>query len=200
MNTVCSRQLGARLAVMAALTVLALATVAVADDATKTPGYYDLSWIEIPGDAAEIQDIDLTTMLSQLEKDAEKDGDAELAQVLRMVTSLRVKAFSLTGEDKRTEKAVQKITEDLPRKGWNRLMFLKDEGETVTVSSMHKDGLMVGLMVVVYEPGEQAAFVNVVGDLDLATLLGLAGEFDFDDLDEIAEEYGGGEAETVRVE
>ena len=194
MNTVRSMQL------VALMAVLALAAVAVAGDVTKAPGYYDLSWIEIPKDAVEIQDIDLTTMLSQLEKDAEEDGDAELAQVLRMVTSVRVKAFSLSGEDKRTEKAVQKVTEDLPRKGWNRLIYLKDEGETVTVSSMHQDGLMVGLMVVVYEPGGQAAFVNVVGDLDLATLLGLAGEFDFDDLDALADEYGGGEAETMRVE
>ena len=53
---------------------------------------------------------------------------------------------------------------------------------------MHKDGLMVGLVAVVYEPGDSAAFINVLGDLDLATLLGLAGEFDLDDLDDIMDD------------
>ena len=54
---------------------------------------------------------------------------------------------------------------------------------------------MVGIVVVAYEPGDGAVFVNVVGDLDLATLLGLAGEFDFDDLDDYLEEFGGQRAQ-----
>jgi hypothetical protein len=48
---------------------------------------------------------------------------------------------------------------------------MKDGEETVTVSTLHRGEDMVGLMLLTYEPGDSATFVNVVGDLDLTTLL-----------------------------
>jgi len=175
---------------IATLFMMALSTVAAAD-ITKEPGYFDLEWIEIPQDAEEIQDIDLSAMLTEVAAKAKEEGDDELAQALAMVRSVRVKAFSLEYKDREVEAMVSRINADLKEAGWNRLIYMKDGDESVTVSSMHKDGLMVGIVAVVYEPGDSAAFINVVGDLDLATLLGLAGEFDLDDLDEYMDVHDG---------
>ena len=134
-------------------------------------------------------------MLSEVAADAREEGDTDLADVLAMVRSVRVRAFSMADEDPTVTAVVERANERLKEADWNRLIYVKDGDESVTVSSMHEEGQMVGIVVVAYEPGDGAFFVNVVGDLDLATLLGLAGEFDFDDLDEYLDEYGGQRAQ-----
>lgn len=180
---------------IAAVALTVLGSVAAAD-VTSEPGYFDLEWIVIPADAEEIQDIDLSAMLGEIAANAQKDGDDELARALAMVHSVRVKAFSLEYRDKDVEATVDRVNDQLKSGGWNRLIYMKDGDESVTVSSMHKDGLMVGIVAVVYEPGDTAAFINVVGDLDLATLLGMANEFEFDDLGEYMEMHEGNHDES----
>ncbi len=169
------------------------AAPAAADD---PPGYVDLSWIEIPDDAHEIQDIDLTVMLEELAADARAEGEQELANLLSTITSLRVKAFSLTEDDEKSRQAAARVQEQLEKDGWARIIYLKDGDETMSVSTYRHDGHMVGLTAVAYEPGGQVGFVNVVGNLDLGHLLRLARE---GDLDELGERLGGAST-RVRVE
>jgi len=159
-----------------------------AEDITKAPGYVDLEWIEIPADADEIKDIDLSPMLLNFAKDAEADGEDALVEALAMVKSLRVKAFSISeANDAQVAATVEKVTAQLKKAGWKRLIYVKDDDETIAVSTRYDGEDLVGLMLVAYEQGESVAFVNVVGDLDLATLLSLAGQFDSDDLEEMLE-------------
>ena len=169
--------------------VLLTAGLTFAGPLEREPGYVDLEWIEIPEDAREIQDIDLSYMLDDLAKDARQDGEDGLAEAIAMVRSIRVKAFSLRANDTRTESAVERINQQLVEDDWKKMIYVKSEDETISVSTKRHAGEMVGLMVVVYEPGENAAFINVVGDLDLGKLLGLAQDFDIDDIDEMVEEH-----------
>ena len=82
-----------------ALMIVLLGFAAVAGAAPKDePGYIDLSWIEIPDHADEIQDIDLGHVLESVAKDAERNGDSELAKALGMVRSVRMKSFSVDDE------------------------------------------------------------------------------------------------------
>ncbi len=172
------------------LTVLLalLALPALAGDLEKDPGYIDLEWIDIPEDAEEIQDIDLGPALLSAAADAEKSGDEELAKAFRMIRSIRVKAFSLDEPSDKINKAVDRIADMLEDKGWKRLIYVKEDDEIVTVSTRTVDDQIMGLTVVAYEPGDEAAFVNVVGHLDLAYLLGLAGKLHGESLDHFIEE------------
>ncbi len=152
--------------------------------AGQEPGYIDLDWITIPDHAAEVQDIDLSGVLESLALEAKQDGDDSMAQALAMIHSVRVKAFSLTDQDlSRAEKAVTKVQKKLKEDHWSRLMYIKDDEESVTVSTKSVDGQMVGLMVVIFDPSDQVLFVNVAGDLNLGTLFRLAQKFGMDDLD-----------------
>ena len=162
---------------------------ALAASLTDAPGYVDLEWIEIPDTADEIQDIDLSPVLLNMAKDAEEEGDTALAKALAMIHSIRVKAWSLddNGNDD-AEMAVTKVTGFLKNNQWKRLIYIKDHDETVAVSTRYDGEDLVGLMLVMYEPGDSVAFVNVVGDLDLGTLFKLAGEIDSDHLEEMLEE------------
>jgi hypothetical protein len=184
-----------------ALLLVALAWPAPAADLEDSPGYVDLDFIEIPDHAREVQDIDLTAMLDTIADDAHAEGDQELAEMLRMVRSVRAKFYSLeAGDEDEARKNVERVMKTLDDEDWTRLIYIKDEDETVTVSTRNLAGKIVGLTVVMFEPGEQAGFVNVVGDIDLARLMTMAGEFDLDDLEGYAERYGHEAGEYRHVE
>ncbi len=168
------------------LILLLQVPAAIAGNLTDDPGYMDLDWITIPDHAATVQDIDLGDILLGIASDSENSGNESLAQALAMIHSVRVKAFSLTPEDvAKAQKAVDKVMDRLKKDNWNRLVFVKDDKETVTVSTKSRDGKMVGLMVVVLDPSDEVMFINVAGDLNLGTLFKLAQHFDVDDLDSL---------------
>ena len=160
------------LALCAALTVPALG----AEDVTKLPGYVDLDWIHIPDGADEIQDIVLDPVLAGLAIKGNVEDEDAINQALAMVKSVRVKSFTLApGQSETTVAAdVKKLQDKLEKDKWQRLIYVKDGEETVTVSTLYVGEDMVGLMLLTYEPGDSATFINVVGDLDLSTLLRLA--------------------------
>jgi hypothetical protein len=168
--------------------LLLLALPALAGDLEKEPGYIDLEWIDIPDDAEEIQDIDLGPALLSAAADAEKSGDEELAKAFGMIRSIRVVSFSMDEALETVDEAVEKIGKDLKKKGWKRLIYVKDDDEIVTVSTRSVDDEMVGLMVVAHEPGVEASFVNVVGDLDLAYLMKMASRLHGKSLDHFLDE------------
>ncbi|MBU2502551.1 DUF4252 domain-containing protein [bacterium] len=176
---------------MAALTALLATGLATASDLDKEPGYLDLEWIKIPADAEEVKDIDLSAMLLSIAAEADEAGDPELAKALTMIKGVRVKAFSLEDEDDETAGTVQKITDKLEKGGWNRLIYSKDGQEVTSVSTKRVDGKMVGLVLVYYSPGDEAAFVNVVGDLDLGTMFRLAQHFDSEEFEAMIEGLDG---------
>ena len=152
---------------------------ALAGNVEKEAGYIDLEWIVIPDDASEVQDIDL-------------------GPILAMVRSIRVKAFSVEdGGDDAAMVAVDKITTKLKTNDWKRLIYLKDGDETVSVNTKYDGEDLVGLMIVAYEPGDTVAFINVVGDLDLGTLLSLAKEIDHDSIGDMLEDFEGVEGIEV---
>lgn len=173
--------------VVVALTMLLGVNAGLAGNFKDNPGYIDLEWIDIPSDAEEIRDIDLSTMLLSVAADARDKGYDEIAEALGMIESIRVKSFSLTDDDtKKTEKSVAKIAAKLKDRDWNRLIYVKDKDESVTVSTKNgKDGSMVGMMLVVYEPENEVTFANIVGDLDIATLLRLVSLMDSEEFEDI---------------
>ena len=172
--------------------------LALAGNVEKEVGYIDLEWIVIPDDASEFQDIDLGPILGNLAKDAEDKGDDALVQALSMVRSIRVKAFSIEdGDGEEVEKSVAKVRARLKEEGWKNLFNMKDGDETVLVTTKYDGEDMVGLMIVTYEPGDSVAFVNVVGDLDLGTLLSLAQKIDHGSIEDMIEGLEGVEGIEV---
>ncbi len=172
--------------------ILLCAGWALAANVADEPGYMDLEWIVIPDDASEIQDIDLGPILKDISKDAQDKGDDALVQALAMVRSIRVKAFSIEdGGGAQAQAAVEKVTDKLKSGDWKRLIYMKDGDETVSVSTRYEGEDLVGLMIVTFEPEDSVAFVNVVGDLDLGTLLRLAREIDSDSIEDMLEGLDG---------
>ena len=183
--------------VLAAL--LTTGSQAAAEDLAGTPGYVDLEWIKIPAGADEIQDIELGAVLLGIAASGEEQDEA-LIKALNMIKSIRVKSWSTDGDDEMAQQAIAKVGKMLEKDGWKRLIYVKDDDETVTVSTRYEGKNMVGMMLVTYEPDDSVAFINVVGDLDLAALLKLVKEFDHDSIEDMLEELDGVEGIKVNVD
>jgi len=157
------------------------------------PGYIDLNFINIPDDADQIQDIDLGVVLKDVVREAKANNDLEIAELLAMVHTLRLRSFSVDESSvEMARKSVEKVADRLKKDDWDTLMKFKDEGELTTINIKYHNDNMVGLMVVVFDPEEEVLFVNVVGDLDLGKLMKLAGELDSGELEEYLEKVDGG--------
>lgn len=165
---------------------------ALAASGSDEPGYIDLSFIDIPDDAETIQDINLGPVLKDVRREARENDDMAIAELLSMVHSLRLRAFSVDENTvKMARQAVEKVSARLKKDDWDSLMKFKDEGELTTISIKYHDDNMVGLMIVVFDPDDEVLFVNVVGDLDLGKLMKLAGELDGEDLEKYLEKVDG---------
>lgn len=178
-------------ALLMALVLLSfvISSQVLAGKVADEPGYVDLDWITIPDSASEVQDIDLSAILMSVASDAKDNGDEELAKVLEMVRSIRVKGYTLDKDSaKDAAKAVDRITAQLKENDWKRLIYLKDEDEVVSISTKYNGSDLVGLMAVVFTPGEEVMFANVVGDLDLPVLMKLVGSMDSEGLDDLLDE------------
>jgi hypothetical protein len=161
-------------------------------DLQKLPGYVDLEKIQIPGSAEEVMDVDLGPALLKLALGADENRDQALSQALEMVQSIRVKSFSVDeNQAPKIQAYMKEIEEKLNADDWQRLIYIKDDEEIVIVSVKHAESAIAGLMVMVFEDDEEATFVNVVGNIDLSKLIGIAGDLDEVDIKGLLEELEG---------
>ena len=181
-----------RTVVLTLLLVLCCITNALAQqgaDVTKMAGYIDLDDIEIPEDAEEITDIDLGPAMLKMAFGVDRDTDSDLADALSRIYSIRVKGFEVGyREVAQIEDAIDKIEARLKADRWERLIYVKNRDERITVNIIQVEDKIGGLMVIVFEPEDQVMFINIVGDIDLADLAKVAGEIDDVDLEEIIED------------
>jgi hypothetical protein len=172
-------------------TLLIAAGQALAENLRDMPGYVDLEWIKIPAGSDEVQDIELGAALLGIAAGNDSEQDEALLRALQMIKSIRVKSWSTAADDQTAAKAIAKVAEKLAKDEWKRLIYVKDDEETVTVSTRYEKGRMVGMMLVTYKPGDMVTFVNVVGDLDLPTLFRLVKDFDEGSIEDMLGELEG---------
>lgn len=155
------------------------------------PGFVDLSFIDVPENATEVQDITLGPVLKDVVRDARANDDLEIAELLSMVHNLHMVSFSLDDQQSTSlaAEAVARISKQLKDEDWDRLIRVKDGDEITSIHVKYHDDDMVGLTVVVFSPDDEALFVNVQGDLDLGKLMRLAGDLDEDQLEAYLEKF-----------
>ncbi len=164
------------------------AAVAQDEDLKKYPGYVDLSDIVIAKDAGEVTEVFLGPAVLKLAAKMEGNGDEDLSDALEGMKGIQVKSFSIdetAAEELRP--IMDGIEENLRKQGWERLVLVKSEDERVVVSVKPEGDNLVGLLVMALEPGSEAAFVNVIGTINLETIGNLGVDLDESVLDSLKE-------------
>jgi hypothetical protein len=140
-------------------------------DIKKMPGFVNLEEIEIPGTAGEVTEISLGPPLLRIARTARVNGDDHLSETLEGLFSIQVKSFDVDSfQAIQVRPIMDKIEKQLAKEKWERLVRVKKVHEMTNVSIKYDKGKAVGLMIMSLNPGSEASFVNIVGNIDLAQL------------------------------
>ena len=165
---------------------VAAANIMAQEDYSKYPGYANF------GDLAALEDGEMVTeiiieekllrMVSKFTKD-----DVELSDLIGGLKLIKVNTFEVTSSNAAELMAKAKsIDTDLMRKKWDRIVKTKSKGEIANVYiKTAGDEEFVGLTVVAIDEDGEAAFVNIVGNINMDALGKLGQKFDIPGLDDI---------------
>lgn len=160
------------LTVVALVASFALTGFAQDFDLINHPGYVNLDDIEIPEDAMDVTEVSIGPELFEMIQDfaGEEGGNGmpDFGQFL----NIQVKTFDITekvSEDIR--KKMAKLEKKLKRENWKSLVRVRSGGEFTNVSVKYDKGnkKTMGFFVMSLDQ-EEAAFVNIVGSVDVNML------------------------------
>ena len=124
-------------------------------------------------------------MVSKLTKD-----DPELSDLINGLKLIKVNTFEVTPNNEvELMNRAKSIDKDLMNKNWDRIVKTRSKNEVANVYiKTQGDDEFVGITVVTVDGGGEAAFVNIVGSINMETLGKLGQKFDIPGLDDIKEE------------
>ena len=144
------------------------------------------------GDLSGLEDGEMVTEILIEEKLLKMVGkftkdDPELSNLINGLKLIKVNTFEVTpNNEEELMNRAQKIDKDLMTKNWDRIVKTKSRGEVANVYIKTKgDDEFVGITVVTVDKGGEAAFVNIVGSINMETLGKLGQKFDIPGLDDI---------------
>jgi hypothetical protein len=164
---------------------LTIALTAQSGDVINEPGYVDF------GDLAEFEsstgvtevilDEDLLSILAQIST----DEDPNVMAILNGLKLVKANVFEVsdtnTGE---LESRISSIDSKLSGTNWKRIVKTRSEDELANVYiKQNSNKEIIGLVVTSFESSGEAAFVNIVGTIDLATIGKLGKQFNIPHLD-----------------
>ncbi len=153
------------------------------EEYTKLPGYVDFG-LALDDMEATVE-VYLKGSLLLLAREAVKDDDPELGDLLSKIDYIHVQVFPMDGAS--PEKLMDKtrdVAKQLEKKGWELTVRVHDDGEEVQVYTLagKKDDI-AGLVVMAVDENDEAVFVNVVGNISPAEIGRIGRTFHLDSMD-----------------
>lgn len=101
------------------------------------------------------------------------ESDKEFAEVLAGLKGIYVKVFEFEKAGQYSTRDIENVVRQVEREGWKKLMSIRDGEDRVEMwlRDNHEDG---GMFFVASEPNE-LVMINIVGNVNLATLSQLGG-------------------------
>ena len=169
------------------LSALLLAVHAQAYEApNRQPGYVDFDSLGMAGEPETTVEIYLKGPLLLLISEATRHEDPELADLLSKLKLIRVQTYALKNRDAReAETKAAETVSRLERAGWETVVRVREKKERVTISMKMNAEEIQGLFVTVVEPGDEAVFINIVGDIDPAQIGRIGRKFNISPLESL---------------
>ena len=173
----------------AALVVLAASLcaggAARADDKsfTKHPGYVDFAALDKIGEEAKVE-VNLKSPMLGLVSKFVGEEDPSLKDMLANLKLVRVRVYDLTpAVEKAFLTAGSETTTKLDKSGWERVVRVRDRNERVDIyfKPSAKADFIEGVLVIAVD--DEAAFVNIVGEMRPEDVARIGDHFDIDDID-----------------
>lgn len=177
-----------------AMLFLVAATTIIAQnkDYSNHPGYVDMGNFTEFETGETFTEVIIEEHLLRMVAKMTKYEDDELAKLIGGLKLIKVHTFELTPQNKaEAERRVKNIENKLRSENWDTIVRSKGKGERANVYiKTDKNSKIVGLVVAAFEEDDEAAFVNIVGDIDLEAIGKLSGKFDIPHLNGMNEHHG----------
>lgn len=167
------------------IAAMALTLALAASGACAQPqgGYFDFTQVPGLGDKPQVQ-IDLNSQMLGFLGVATGTTDPDVADAFAGIENIRVLVYETLEDPAAVAEFVEDSSGRLEGAGWQRIVYIEDEGEKVRIYAKLEDTRMVGMTVMVVgaegpDSGE-AVFINIAGDIDPAKLGRIANEMGVD--------------------
>jgi hypothetical protein len=156
--------------------------------ADNPPGFVDFGKLPITGSGENVE-VNITSGLISIAAKLVEKNEPDVAELLRGLKGVRVNVIGLSDENRsEIENRVKSVRATLDTQGWQRVVNVQNKGEDVGVYVKTRgDEAIEGVVVTVLNSGNEAVFVNVVGDLKPEKIAKLAEQFDIEPLKKAAE-------------
>jgi len=154
-------------------------------DVTKEPGYVDFgdftSFETSTGVTEVILEEDLLSVLATISD----EEDPNIMAILEGLKLVKANIFKVDESNQKELKSyVANIDSKLSNTKWKRIVKTRSENELANVYiKFNSDKKITGLVVTSFEKDGEAAFVNIVGSVDLATIGKLGKKFNIPHLE-----------------
>lgn len=154
----------------------------------SNPGYIDFSkYIGVHAEDSKVE-VQLKGPLLKLAASIIEAQNEELSGLIGSVQLVRVHVYEVNEKNREQfAKSVSSIAKNLTNKNWEQLVTVKDGDENVAVfANMPSDEAIAGIVVSV-SSGDEAVFINVVGNVAIEALADLGKQLNIPELDKIGE-------------
>lgn len=162
------------------LFITTISLMAQKKDYSGYDGYLDFQEIEALMDTDESTEIIIEEKLLRMVGRLAKHEDPELQELLNNVKLVKAVTFDVSSKNyKDLHKHVNTMAKKLDSKGWDRIVKSKSRENIayVYIKTEGEEGIN-GLAVMSVEEHGEAAFVNIVGTIDLDAIGRLGSKFD----------------------
>lgn len=168
------------------LVLTATNLLAQESDYSKYPGFANFGNLESLQDEEMVTEILIEEKLLRMVSKFTQDDD-ELSELIAGLKLIKVNTFEVTEQnaDELMNRA-SKIDKELVGNKWDRIVKSKSRGEVANVYiKTQGEDQFVGLTVVTVDKNGEAAFINIVGTINMDALGKLGQKFDIPGLDDI---------------
>jgi hypothetical protein len=171
--------------IIATIALLSINILSQSTDVTKEPGYVDFGDFTEFENSTKVTEVILDEdLLSVLATMSDVD-DPNIMEILNGIKLVKANVYEISDENKDLlKKRINEVDSKLSNTKWKRIVKTRSEDEMANVYiKLNNDKKIIGLAVTNFEKGGEAAFVNIVGNIDLATIGKLGKKFNIPHLE-----------------
>ncbi len=159
---------------------------------TSEPGYINFGDLQSLETDEMVAEVFIEEHLLRMVSKMTKSEDEELSSLINGLKLIKVNAFSVTEKNLAQIKSkMESVDKELTGKKWDRIVRTRSKNESANVYiKTGSNDIIQGLVVTAFDVDGEAAFVNIVGDINLETIGKLTSKFDIPSLDKIKKEDG----------
>lgn len=161
-------------------------------DVSKEPGYVDFGSFTSLESSSKITEVLIDEDLLSALATISSEKDPNIMAILEGLKLVKANVYEVSEENSDDVKdKINDIDSELSGTDWKRIVKTRSKEEIANVyikQNNSKD--IIGLVVTTFESSGEAAFVNIVGTIELATIGKLGNKFNIPHLEDIKEHNG----------